>query len=180
MATTLINIQLQTSQLAATVAHKVAKASSLRHSGAQAVINEIRRAMGGTRDGSMTVSVESTTNTTKASMTITISHADVGTDGVTIGGVSFTEGTDWDAGADAAADATALAAAINASSDLEGIVDASAASGVVTLTATTPGRWGNLITVTTDDATAYTLSSATLTGATTAEQSAPRTWSFGL
>ena len=99
----------------------------------------------------------------RATATITITHGNVGTDGVTIGGVSFTEGTDWDAGADAGEDADNLAAAINADATIGKLVEAvSDGTDTVTLTYWGYGRDGELVELSTDDGTAYSLSASAL------------------
>lgn len=84
--------------------------------------------------------------------TITITHDDVVEDDtVRVGAVTFTwkaspsGENEVDIGGDADADATNLAAKINAHSKLQGIVSASAASAVVTITYTGGGREAALL-----------------------------------
>jgi phage tail sheath gpL-like len=99
---------------------------------------------------------------TQATGTLTISSGS-GTVGGSINGVSVT--VTW--GTSDTATATALAAAINASSNalVNKHVTASAAAGVVTLTALVPGYSGNAVTLAASG-TGVTASGARLTGGT--------------
>lgn len=86
----------------------------------------------------------------KATGTVTIlDNTAIAGDAVTVGTDTFTEGTDWDAGANAAASAVALAAAINATST---VATAQAVGDTVVITAVTAGEDGNDIVFTVTDA----------------------------
>jgi hypothetical protein len=143
----------------------------------------------GTRLGRITSRMEDGTNATASSATITCDQSEgtVG-DTLTIGGQTLTvvaaaptEGTEFLLGASDAENATNLAACINANAALKGIVVASAAAAVVTLTFGVAGRLGNLITLAKNvtNAGAYTLSGAVLSGATSVQAVVPRTYAFG-
>lgn len=125
-------------------------------------------------------------NVTRASGTVTITHASISDgDTLTIGGVVLTwrnaPATESEVliGANATADAQNLVAKINAHSKLKGILVASSNLGVVTIQAVTPGRWGNLVTLATSDGAAMALSAATLAGASSTEKLASRLWEYG-
>lgn len=86
----------------------------------------------------------------KASGTITQTSTGAANDQtLTIAGITFTaktsgaSGNEWNRNNTVATSATNLAAAINASADLTGIVTATSALGVVTVTAVVPGLIGN-------------------------------------
>lgn len=106
----------------------------------------------------------------KASGTATLVSV-VATDSITIAGTTLTAvasgatSAQFNVGANDTATAANLAAAINANTALQGIVDATSALGVVTITAAKPGKLGNLIAVTKTGST-ITLSGAALTGGT--------------
>lgn len=117
----------------------------------------------GTKRGSVNVQV-SATDPVAAAGTVTITHANVtNADTVTIGGVVITAATSgngttsWTIGADATADAAAFAACVNANTTLSKHVLASSALGVLTLTVKLKGSIGNLIVMSTSDATAFAL-----------------------
>jgi phage tail sheath gpL-like len=108
--------------------------------------------------------------------TVTITHANLAADdAIKIAGVTLT----WKVsaanenqvtiGSTDATDATALAAAINAHTQLKGVVSASAAAGVVTLTYWSGGRDGEGVALTevTDVGGGMAQSGAALAGATT-------------
>ena len=108
-------------------------------------------------DGSGTVA--------SATITITNNTFDAG-DTITVNGVDFEEGVDWNAGISTDTSATALAAAIEASSDpLLQDITASANASVVTVAARTTGEHGNDYTLAeTDGATNnFTISGANFT-----------------
>jgi phage tail sheath gpL-like len=109
--------------------------------------------------GALTGGLDESARTTA---TITITHANLtAADTVTIGAAVYTAvasgatGNQFNIGADATADANNLAAAINASPDLAGLVTASAASGVVTLTFLGDARSALHARLATSDATAF-------------------------
>lgn len=95
----------------------------------------------------------------------------IATDAVSINGVAFTAvnsgagANQFNVGVSDAATATNLAASINASVTalVTGVVTASASAETVTVTAVSPGTSGNLITISSADAT-ITASGARLTG----------------
>lgn len=99
-----------------------------------------------------------------------------GGDAVIVNGVTFTEGTEWSAGASINDSATNLAAAINNSNNflVNGVLSANAVTDTVTITADLPGTAGNSITLAeTDNATDnFTLSGATLSGGAFSEGTA--------
>lgn len=115
---------------------------------------------------------------TQATATVTInSNTFDATDAVIVNGVTFTEGTEWSAGASIGDSCDNLAAAINASNNIgvSGIVSASSDSvSVVTLTASKPGTGGNSLTLAeTDPGTDnFTLSGALFTGGSSTEGTA--------
>lgn len=120
-----------------------------------------------------------------ASGTLTLVSA-IATDAVTIGTITLTATstptTDlhWEIdGADDTADAASLAAAINANPTLSKIVVATSALGVVTITALQKGVVGNMIPLSSADAT-ITASAAFLTGGTGGACSASVTYAAGL
>lgn len=164
----------------ATVDDMLMEPADHKRVGIQKLLNFLGGVAGGVKNAKITARVESGTNVTKASATITCTQANAETDTVTIGGVDLVEGTDFEDGADDGECATNLAAAINADASLAGLVSATVASNVVTVEATVPGRIGNLITLSTDDATAFSLSGSALSGATATQQAAPRDWDFGV
>ncbi len=106
---------------------------------------------------------------TAASGTITVTNntLDAG-DALVINGVTFTNGTEFSPGVDTTATALAIANAINASNNklVNGVLTASAALAVVTITADVKGTAGNAITLAESDGATnnFTLSGATLTG----------------
>lgn len=165
------------------------KASGALHK--QQFMRKIRKYLsglsGGAFNGAVNATVVEATAAAFATATATITHANL-TDGDTIvvGGVTFTAkaagatGNQFNIGADATADAAALVVAFNASAtnNIAQFVTASSALGVVTFTARLPGAIGNLITLTTNDATAFTLSAAVLGGGSTGTANGS-TFSFG-
>lgn len=123
----------------------------------------------------------------KASGTITWSGTGAANDTILINGVTFTAkasgatGNEWNVGASATLSAAAAAAAINASATalVANNVTASAASGVLTITAVYPGTTGNCITIAegVDGSSHMTVSGARLTAGTNGTQV---TYSFGV
>ena len=107
----------------------------------------------------------SSTDPVAASGTITLTYANLdATDTVTIGGQVITcrasgavAGTEFNKETDATVSAANLAVAVNANTTLSKHITATSALGVVTLTAKMKGSIGNLIVMSTSDATAYAL-----------------------
>lgn len=138
---------------------------------------------GGSKRGAVTVTVATGGDSTKASATVTCDQASVSApDTITIGDtvltlVASSPGTDeFLAGASDTEMATNLAAAINAQASLRQVLAATSAAGVVTITASEPGVFGNLIKLETDNASAFTLSATSLSGGTGTEELAPTTY----
>jgi len=102
--------------------------------------------------GALPTSILTRVNTAKATGTVTLS-SHVATDTVTVNGIVFTcvasgaTGNQYNVGGSDALTADNLAAALNANTTLAGMIVASSASGVVTLTALVPGTLGNAITL---------------------------------
>lgn len=102
--------------------------------------------------GARPAAVKTRTNAVKASGTITLS-SHVATDTVTVNGITFTcvasgaTGNQYNVGGTDALTAVELAAALNANTTLDGMIYATAASGVVTVTALDPGEMGNAMTL---------------------------------
>ena len=102
--------------------------------------------------GAHPASVLTRVNTVKASGTITLS-SHVATDTVTVNGITFTcvasgaTGNQYNVGGDDTATAVNLVAALNANTTLDGMIVATSALGVVTVTALVPGELGNGITL---------------------------------
>lgn len=115
---------------------------------AQKLKNYVNRVVSGVNGATLQTKI----NAVKATGTITLS-SHVATDTVTVNGITFTcvasgaTGNQYNVGADDTATAVELAAAINANTTLDGMVSASASSGVVTLTALVPGELGNAVTL---------------------------------
>jgi hypothetical protein len=115
------------------------------HEGFRGVINYLQAINGGQQNGTLTV----LTGATYATATLTSTGAATATETCSICNVTFTArasgatGNEFDVSATVATQATNIANAINNSTDLEGIVTAEAAAGVVTITAVAPGAIGN-------------------------------------
>lgn len=96
--------------------------------------------------------VQTKVNSVKATGTVTLS-SHVATNTVTVNGITFTcvasgaTGNQYNVGANDTETAANLAAALNANTTLDGMLIATAASGVVTLTALVPGELGNAVTL---------------------------------
>lgn len=138
--------------------------------------------------GAVTVSLESATNRTHSSATATVTQASlVENDTVVVGGVTFTweaaadpeVETEIDTGSDDDTAAANLAAAINAHSELQGVVTASVADNVVTISSVVPGAVGNQITLA-ETGNGVALSGAVLSGWSGSEQAAERQYVCGL
>lgn len=102
--------------------------------------------------GANNATVQTKINAVKATGTITLS-SHVATNTVTVNGITFTcvasgaTGAQYNVGADDTETAVNLAAALNANTTLDGMVVATSALGVVTLTALVPGELGNAVTL---------------------------------
>jgi hypothetical protein len=118
----------------------------------------------------------STSDAVQASATATLSSA-VATNAVTINGAAITAvasgatADQWNIGGDDTASAVNLAAAINASTTarIAGVVKATSAAAVVTITAVVPGLAGNGITLTKTGAPITVTGSGFLAGGTGAD-----------
>lgn len=112
------------------------------------IVNFFRNLISGIRSAAIQTKI----NLVKATGTITLS-SHVATNTVTVNGIAFTcmasgaAGNQYNVGADDTATAVALAAALNANTTLDGMVVATAALGVVTLTSLIPGEIGNAVTL---------------------------------
>lgn len=139
-------------------------ASGARKESVRALINALEGyTSGAKRAKTLEVMPNNSEALAAASGTVTISSGS-GAITITINGVTAASET-W--ATDDATTATALAADINASTDalVQNLVTASAAAGVVTVTAVQKGRLGNAITLATSG-TGSTASGARLTGGT--------------
>jgi len=160
-----------------------AEADANRLRGVNKLLAYINGLAGGIRKAQLKVGV----NAAQASGTVTFSGVGAASDTILINGVTFTAvasgatGNQWNVGASAALSASALASAINASvsSLISGYVTASAASGVVTITAVRPGINGNCMTLAegVDGSNHMAVSGARLTGGTSG--AVERTHTFG-
>lgn len=125
--------------------------------------------------------VQTKVNCAKASGTITLSSF-VATDIVTVNGIAFTckaSGatglTEFNVGGDDTASAVSLASILNAHTTLDGMIIASSALSVVTVSALVPGEMGNALTIA---ISAHgSVSGARLTGGTNGD--AERTHYYG-
>lgn len=110
--------------------------------------NVIKQIVSGIRPAT----VQTKTNAVKATGTITLS-SHVAADTVTVNGIAFTcmasgaTGNQYNVGADDTETAANLVTALNANTTLDGMVVATSALGVVTLTALVPGELGNAVTL---------------------------------
>lgn len=187
MATTIVAITHHSSQSAATVANRLVEPAGQPALGCHKLGDELHAIAGGLRAGSVTMLVESS-DETKPSATVTFGGANIAADDtLSIAGVTLT----WKASPatesevafvnTAATDAAALAAAINAHSDLSGMVTASAAAAVVTITGAVPGNLCRYALQKAEtNSGAMALSATSLGGVTSAVQSTPRTYARGV
>lgn len=147
------------------------------------------RLASGMEHGRVSVAIEDDDGTA-ATATITCTQANAGAgDTVTVCGVVFTVATspssdpndgEFAAGASNAACAQNLDAAIEAHPRLEHLLSSSVATNVVTCTIRTKGVNGNMASLATSDATAFTLSAARFSsGAVGTEKSPLRGYSLG-
>lgn len=151
--------------------------------------NMIDRIAGGSANGSIALVIDDG-DAAAATGTVTFSAAASADDTFLINGVTFTAkasgatGNQFNVGATATASASALATAINASATalVSGLVSASSAAGVLTITAKLAGVTGNAITIAkgVDAGSVMTVSGARLTGGTAANNSASSSYSYGV
>lgn len=135
-------------------------ASQDKYDNGQANVNELRAALGGNKQVRTLVGTCSSgaSDAVSASFTASLSGAMTAADTVTINGQALTAvsatpaANQFIVGVDAPTDAAALAACINAfattAQKVVGVVHASVAAGVVTVSANIPGVIGNLVTCT--------------------------------
>lgn len=141
-------------------------------------------------ESALYVACDDGTGTAAASRTITITFGSVSDgDTVTFGSTVFTArtaptlATEFAIGANGTATATNLAALINASTATRGIISATSATTVVTVTSVLPGRIGNFYHIAVSDAVAFTLNSTGATllgGSANTSAGAPTTYSRGV
>lgn len=188
-ALTTIRIYHDTNEPAAKWADRFNIASGNTQKAANALARFFEAAAGGSEPCKIVLTVESSTTAVPvpATLDVTITHANV-TDGDTlvIGPVTMTYKTSAANESQVTiattdtTDAAAMVTKINAHSVLSGLVVASNASGVITLTAIDPGNAGRLL-VSTNDATAVDVGGGVLayaSGASTVSL-APVTWGRG-
>lgn len=187
MTVSIIAIAHDDTQTAATVAARLARPAADAAPGVHRLGDELHAVAGGLRRARVTMLVE-TSDETHPSATVTLGGANITADDtIAIGPVTLT----WKASPStegevafvntAATDAAALAAKINAHSDLSGMVTASAAAAVVTVTGALPGNLCRYTLVKSEtNSGAMALSAASLGGVTSAVQATPRTYSRGV
>lgn len=161
----------------------LAKDSSLGIEAVLDIINHLQALAGGHSTGTIKAQT-STANPVSASGTLTMTSS-IATDAVTIGTTTLTakaspaNENEWTSGgATDDDDAAELAAVINAHSVLSQIVSATSVGKVVTVSANQPGVGGNVIKLSSADAT-IVASVANLAGGTGGAASVAKTWSFG-
>ena len=141
-------------EVAADVARDLIAESGLRELAGAKLIDYAKKLVAG--KGKPVVRAE--VGAVKASATLTGTSV-IATDAVAVNGLTLTcvasgaTSVQFNLGADDAATMANLAAAINANTSLNGIVTASSALTVVTVSAARPGLMGNAITLTSADAT---------------------------
>lgn len=153
----------------------------------QRVLKYLGALAGGLKIGHVRVNLEAGASSDRASQTIVCDNGSISNgDTLTIGGVVLTVAaspaneSEWTEGADSDASAVALAACINAHSELKGYLIASVVDATVTVTFWAPGRLGNLITLATSDASAFTLGGAVLAGGDGSQQMTARSFEYGM
>jgi hypothetical protein len=135
----------------------------------QVDVEGLQKLMGDVVDGAQLAYTKISTGAVQASSTGTFTGAATANQTMTIAGVTFTAKASPDESAEeylvsatVALEAASLARAINASTDLAGLVTASAALGVVTITAVQPGIAGNQIPTVDIDTSNFTFAHPTL------------------
>jgi hypothetical protein len=121
------------------------------HTSIKGMVNYLQGILGGVRSGSISLYNGAVQNTA----VLTVSAGGSANDEtMVLCGVTFTAktsgatGNEFNISATAATQAANMVAAFNASADLTGIVTASNVLGVITITATLPGKFGNALVVT--------------------------------
>jgi hypothetical protein len=139
----------------------------------------------GVRAATVYVAVDSATDATVASGTITFSGTPVADETLTIGGITFTAKAsagaplgEFTLNANNTTCAANLVTRINAHTSLTGVVTAANVAGVVTVSAVTPGKWGNLIPLT-ESMTGCAVGAASLAGGSGTVQSAVTAYEYG-
>ncbi len=172
-AVTTIVIKHDSATTAAEVAERLARPASDKKNGLRMLIRLLEALVAGTRLGRVSVKVDDVTVGDRASVTNTITQASLvaDTDTLTIGDITLS----WKAAASTESEvtiggtaticATNLVAKINAHSQLKGLVSATSAAGVVTISCAFPGRIGEMITLA-EVGNGQVLSATRLTGVT--------------
>jgi phage tail sheath gpL-like len=138
------------------------------HDAVTRLINYLQGLKSGSRRGLVAMEMENNGGTA-AVWTIACTRANAAGNIVTVAGVAFTEGVDFVRGASDTTCGDNLAAAINANATAKKelynlFASVAAVTGTITLTARIKGTSGRMITITTDDATAFAITN-TVTGA---------------
>lgn len=171
-------------EAAATVADRLAKPAAHAKEAITALQAELSGLASGARSGRLTLTIQDASAGDRASATITVG-TESADDTVVIGDVTLTwkaspsGESEVDIGGTSTISATNLAAAINAHTQLGGVVTATSAAAVVTVTAALPGRIGEQVTLV-ETGSSVTVSSARLTGVTANVQTTSRDHSFGV
>lgn len=119
--------------------------------GSQAALQSYENYFAGILGGQYRATIYASIGTVQATATMTSTGAATATEIFTLANVVFTArasgatGNEFNVSGTVATQAANIAAAINASTDLTGIVTATSALGVVTITASVPGLSGNAI-----------------------------------
>lgn len=156
MATILNQLLISHDETTGNVQRDLYAETGFKELAGQKIVNYLKKVT----SGMGRVTVKTRIGTTQASGTLTFATV-IATDAIKINGVTFTcvasgaTGNQWNVGADDTEGAANLAAAINASATalVAKHVTASAASGVVTVTAIQGGHSGNAITLESLDVT---------------------------
>lgn len=112
-------------------------------------VEALDKMVGDMIDGALLSYTKLSTGVIQATATVTFTGLPTAGETLTVANVTLTavagapSANEFQIGADANATATNLATAINTSANLSGIVQATAASGVVTISAVQPGKSGN-------------------------------------
>lgn len=180
-----LSIKIKLNDTAGAMADQFKKAASMPHTEAKALENLFKAINSGNKDANIKVSY-SASSPVQASATATCASVAVD-DTITIGKTTLTakaspanEDQFSQAGTDTA-DGASLAAAINAHSVLSKLVYATAATGVVTITAHSYGSVGNHIVLTSSNGTRLAVTgSGYLASGAGGEEVAPVAYGLGL